>query len=58
MSPLSPQPKETLTEQHQRLQLETDSYADLIRKQKEKVVKVEAKVCFVLNNRPRLLLPC
>ncbi|XP_041916588.1 coiled-coil domain-containing protein 63-like [Alosa sapidissima] len=42
MNPLSLQPKETLVEQHQRLLLETDSYVDLIRTQKEKVAKVEA----------------
>ncbi|KAL2100152.1 hypothetical protein ACEWY4_004546 [Coilia grayii] len=44
MSPRSPQQKETLVEQHQRLLLETDSYAELNRQQKEKVAKVEAKM--------------
>lgn len=44
MSPLSPQLKETLVEQHQRLLVETDSYVELIRAQKEQVAKLEAKV--------------
>ncbi|XP_062411234.1 coiled-coil domain-containing protein 63-like [Sardina pilchardus] len=44
MSPLSPQPRETLVEQHQRLLLETDSHVELIRIQKEKVAQVEAEM--------------
>ena len=38
--------KERLVEQHQHLLLETDSYVELNRKEKEKVAQVEAKVSF------------